>query len=109
MPRYSNQPNDIKPDGYQPRTSYPKHDGHRQSFHKAHTSLGATGHWVRTAGMLAPVVIGELIKDPEKRWRAIRLAAVATTLVSEAMWTTKIKRERQDTRELEAACLSPMI
>jgi hypothetical protein len=104
MPRYYDQPSDIKLDGYQPRTSYPKHDGHRQSFHKPHTSLGATGHWVRTAGMLAPVVIGELIEDPAKRWRAIRLAAVATTLVSEAMWTHKIRKERQETKELEATC-----
>jgi hypothetical protein len=104
MPRYFDQPHDIKPDGNPFRTSYPKHDGHRQSFHKPHTSLGATGHWVRTAGMLAPVVIGELIEDPAKRWRAIRLAAVATTLVSEAMWTHKIRKERQETKELEASC-----
>jgi hypothetical protein len=107
MPRYSDQPHNIKPDGYQSRTPYPN-DGHRQSFHKSHTSLGATGHWVRTAGMLAPVVIGELIEDPMKRWRAIRLAAVATTLVSEAMWTHKIRKERQETRELESPACMPL-
>jgi hypothetical protein len=40
-----------------------------------------------------------LVKDSEKRWRYIRLASVATALVSEGMWTTKIQRERKECRE----------
>ena len=75
----------------------------RQPFHKPHTSLGATGHWVKTAGILAPLLIGEFIKDPEQKWRYVRIASVATALVSEAMWTHKIRKEREEVREHYAA------
>ena len=71
----------------------------RQAFHRPHTSMGATGHWIKTAGILAPLVIGEFIKDPDKRWRYIRMASVATALVSEAMWTNKVRRERLECEE----------
>jgi hypothetical protein len=50
-------------------------------------------------------VIGEFVKDPDQRWRLIRIAAVTTALVSEGMWTHKIRKERQEARELE--CLAP--
>jgi len=63
--------------------------------------MGAAGHWLKTAGILAPLVIGEFVKDPEKRWRYVRLASVATALVSEAMWTNKIHKERQQCEERE--------
>ena len=61
----------------------------RQAFHKPHTSLGHTavgtaGHWIKTLGILSPVVIGEFVKDPEKRWKYIKLASVGTALLSEA-------------------------
>lgn len=72
----------------------------RQAFHHPHTSLGAAGHWVREAGILAPLVIGEFVKDADKRWRYIRMASVATALLSEALWTSRIHRERQE-REAE--------
>ena len=68
----------------------------RQAFHRPHTSMGVTGHWLKTAGILAPLLIGEFVKDPEQRWRWIRIAAVVTALGSEAMWTNKIHKERQD-------------
>ena len=71
----------------------------RQPFHRAHTTLGATGHWVKTAGILAPLVIGELVKDADKRWRWIRISSVATALVSEAMWTNRIRKERRECEE----------
>jgi hypothetical protein len=67
----------------------------RQAFHRPHISLGATGHWVKTLGILSPLVIGELVKDPEKRWRYVRLASVGTALVSEAFWTHKIHKEKE--------------
>ena len=73
----------------------------RQAYHRPHTSLGAAGHWVKTAGILAPLVIAECIKDPAQKWRAIRIAAVATALLSEAMWTHKISQERKHARERE--------
>src|ERR1700678_1011006 len=79
----------------------PVHDApsaHRHAFHKPHTSLGATGHWVRTAGILAPLVIGEFVKDPDQRWRYIRMASVATALISEGLWTHKIRREREEAK-----------
>jgi len=38
------------------------------------TSLGAAGHWIHLAAVAAPLIIGEVIKDPDKRWRALRLA-----------------------------------
>ncbi|MGA3091782.1 MAG: hypothetical protein ABSD75_24505 [Terriglobales bacterium] len=76
----------------------------RQPYYKPHTSLGATGHWVRTAGLLAPLVIGEFVKDPDQRWRFIRLAAVATALVSEGMYTHRIRKEREEARERELNC-----
>jgi hypothetical protein len=88
-------------------TQTPHTHSQRCAFHKPHTSLGATGHWVRTAGILAPLVIGEFIKDPEQKWRAVRIASVATALVSEGMWTHKIRNERKERvaeQEL-AACL----
>ena len=68
----------------------------RQAFHRPRTSMGATGHWLKTAGILAPLLIGEFVKDPEQRWRWIRIAAVVTALGSEALWTNKIHKERQE-------------
>jgi len=71
----------------------------RQAFHKPRTSLGATGHWIKTLGILSPLVIGEFIKDPEQKWRAIRISSVATALLSEALWTHKINKEKEDAQQ----------
>lgn len=49
--------------------------------------------------MLAPLLIGELIEDPNKKWRWIRIASVTTALLSEAMYTHKIKQEREERAE----------
>ena len=35
-------------------------------------------YWIKTTGIQAPLVIGELVKDSEKRWRHIQSAPVAT-------------------------------
>jgi hypothetical protein len=78
----------------------------RQPYHKPHTSLGATGHWVREAGILAPLIISEFVKDDSKKWRYIRIASIATALLSEGMWTAKVHREREAAREREAMCHS---
>ena len=77
---------------------------HRQAFHHPQTSYGAAGHWIKTAGILAPLVISEFIKDPDKKWRAVRIASVATVLFSEGTWTHKIHKEREQARERELAC-----
>jgi hypothetical protein len=73
----------------------------RQAFHHPHTSLGAAGHWLKTAGILAPLVIGELVKDADKRWRYVRMASVATALLSEGLYTSRIRRERAECRSRE--------
>ncbi len=87
------------PQNSQPHATYANAHSDRQPFHRSHTSLGATGHWVKTAGILAPLLIGELIKDPDKRWRWIRISSVATALVSEALWTNRVRKERRECEE----------
>jgi hypothetical protein len=75
----------------------------RQAFHNPRTSFGV-GHWIKTAGILVPLVIGELVKDPDQRWRFIRIAAVTTALVSEGLYTHRIKREREESRAHAREC-----
>jgi hypothetical protein len=67
----------------------------RQAFHQPRTSVGAAGHWVKTAGILSPLLIHEMIKDPEQRWRWIRIGSVATAVLSEILWTNRIHKERE--------------
>jgi hypothetical protein len=54
----------------------------------------------------APLVIGEVIHDSEKRWRAMRIVPVIGALASETLWTMKIahdrKREEEDHAALES-------
>ena len=78
---------------YQPPAYAPE----RQPFQHAHTHIGAGsgGHWLKMAGVLSPLLIRELVHDPDKRWRYIRIAAVATALVSEGMYAHRIQQERQ--------------
>src|ERR1700733_8367534 len=83
---------------------YPSAQPVRQAYHHPRTSLGATGHWVKTVGILSPLVIGELVRDPEKRWRYVRLATVATALLSEALWTHRIRKEREEASDHEREC-----
>ena len=71
----------------------------RQAFHNPHTSVGSAGHWIKTVGILSPLLIGEMIKDPEQRWRWIRISAVATALLSQALWTNRIYKEREERAE----------
>jgi hypothetical protein len=52
-------------------------------------------------GILAPPVIGEFVKDADKRWRYIRIASVATALVSEGLYTNRFRRKRDACRERE--------
>jgi hypothetical protein len=78
----------------------------RQAFQHAHTSLGAAGHLLHIAMVAAPLVIGEVIHDADKRWRAMRVVPVVGALASEMLWTAKIahdrKREREDHAALES-------
>jgi hypothetical protein len=72
----------------EPRPEYPG-----RPIHTASTEIG---HWVRTAGILAPLIIGEIVKDPDKKWRFIRITSVAMALVSEGLHAHRIKRERRE-------------
>ena len=62
----------------------------------SHLPPSEVGHWIRTAGILAPLLIGEIVKDPDKKWRFIRITSVAMALVSEGMHAHRIQRERQE-------------
>jgi hypothetical protein len=90
-------------DFYQPRAAYPDAPAYRQSFHHPRTSLGAAGHWIHLLSVAAPLVIAEVIKDPDKKWRAMRLASVGAALASEALWTHRLSKERQKDEESHAA------
>lgn len=81
--------------------AYPPHQT-RQAFHRPRTSLGVAGHWLHLGAVLSPLVIGELIKDPEKKWRSIRLASVGFAILSEALWTDRLMKQRKE--EQERAC-----
>jgi len=75
----------------------------KRAFHRPTTALGAAGHVVKDLGILSPLLIHEMIKDPEQRWRWIRISAVATALLSEVCWANRIRRERQDRMQARGA------
>jgi hypothetical protein len=80
------------------------HQTARLAIHKPHTSIGSAGHWVRLAGILSPLIIGEFIADPAKKWRAVRIATIATALITEGMWSHKIGKEREEAKERAIEC-----
>ncbi len=88
--------------------SYPSRfaQGERQPFHRPRTSMGVAGHWIHLAAVLSPLIIGELIKDPEQKWRAIRLASVGTAIASEAIWTHRMMKKREEQEERMRECES---
>jgi len=86
-----------------PRAGYAEPSHNRQQFHHPRTSLGAAGHWIHLAAVAAPLVIGEVIKDPDARWRALRLASVGAALASEAVWTYRLSKDRQKDEDSHAA------
>lgn len=101
-----------RPHVYPPRTE----DGTRQAFQNSRTSLGAAhhpraslgaaGHWIHLLSVAAPLVIGEVIKDSDKRWRAMRGVSVGTAILSEAVWTWRIAQDRQKDAEARDALRS---
>jgi hypothetical protein len=72
---------------------------HRQAFHHPRTSLCSAGYWFNVAGLIAPLVIGELIKDPDAKWRAIRISALFNGALSGAFWSAQVQRRRAMERE----------
>lgn len=72
----------------------------RQAFHKPETSAGAyfqqrAGHWIRMAGTLAPLIIGELVHDNTAKWRYIRIASVLTAALTQWNWRDRVKRDEE--------------
>jgi hypothetical protein len=90
--------NNHQVQGRSPATGSADMPHDRQSFHRAHTTLGV-GHWLKTIGILSPLIIGEFVKDPERRWRYARIGAVATAALSEGLYTHRIQREREERDE----------
>lgn len=86
------------------RSEYQDTPSHqREAFHQPHTSLGAAGHLLHLGMVAAPLVIGEVIKDADKKWRAMRIVPVLGAMASEALWTLKIAHDRKREREDHAA------
>jgi hypothetical protein len=83
---------------YRAPVSLPEHSG--RPFRSARSSIGAgsAGHWLRMAGILSPLVIGELVKDADQKWRWIRISAVATALVSEGIHAHRVSERREEQR-----------
>jgi hypothetical protein len=70
----------------------------KKAYRHASASLGfagVAGHMLRTGGILAPLIIGEFVKDPDKKWKAIRLSAVAAAVISEALYAYHYGKDRQ--------------
>ena len=89
---------------YEPMSRAMQEGKHRQSFHRAHTSLGVAGHWVHMVAVLSPLVIGEVIKDSETRWRATRMAAVGTAVLTEGLYTYRLAQQRAEKEKRELEC-----
>jgi hypothetical protein len=56
------------------------------------------GHWVRTAGILSPLVIAEVVPDAERRLRFIGISSVAAALISEGIHVHRLRLEREHLR-----------
>ena len=81
-------------------------EGHssRQPMHRPHTSMGAAGHWIHMAGLLAPLVIGEFVTDANKRWKAIRMVSVVTALAYEGLHTMNEQKRREELQAERDRC-----
>jgi hypothetical protein len=80
---------------------------HRRAHRREPGVAGEIGHWVRTAGIVAPLIIGEFVKDPDRKWRFIRVTSVAAAILSEGLHSHKAYRERERDREALDACAAP--
>lgn len=72
-----------------------------QSRERHHSIGGGAGHWVRTIGVLAPLIIGEVVKNPDQRWRFIRITSVAMALISEGLYAHKVQQQKREREEYQ--------
>ena len=85
--------------------SWQQKEDHRRSHqHRARAVEGEIGHWVRTGAILAPLIIHEFVKDPDKKWRFIRVTSVAAAILSEGLHAHKNYKDRERDREALDAC-----
>jgi hypothetical protein len=77
---------------------------HRRTHRKQAAVEGEIGHWVRTAGILSPLIIGEFVKDPARKWRFVKIISVTAAILSEGLHSHKAYRERERNREALEAC-----
>jgi hypothetical protein len=82
-----------------PEPSHANYRQGQQSFHRPHSSLGATGHWLSMLTMLAPLIIPEFIENPSRQWRWVRISSIATAMMTEGLYTARIHKERERDRE----------
>jgi hypothetical protein len=80
---------------------------HRRAHRRPRAVEGEIGHWVRTAGILAPLVIGEFVKDPDRKWRFVKITSIAAAILSEGLHSRKAYRDREHDREALEACVAP--
>jgi hypothetical protein len=103
MMRYTELAERSRSKHYQPRPPGVNPSYDRQAFHHPRTSLGAAGHLLHMGMVAAPLVIGEVIQDSDKRWRAMRMVPVLGAIASELLWTLKISNDRKKDEEAHAA------
>ena len=90
-----------------PHPNWQQKEQHRRAQHKPPSAADEIGHWIRTGGILAPLLIGEFVKDPDRKWRFIRITSVAAAILSEGLHSRHAYRDRERDREaLEACALS---
>ena len=83
----------------QPPIQRNRHEHVQAPFKRSKVCMGSSGHWIHMLGLLAPLVIGEVIKQPEKRWRAVRISALVTAAASEMFWRQRVReRDREEGR-----------
>ena len=87
--------NNQQVQGRSPPTGHADLAHDRQLFHNPHTALGI-GHWVKTLGILSPLMIDEFVKDAEQRRRYTRIAVIATAALAQGLYAHRIQRERQE-------------
>lgn len=51
----------------------------KEPMHKSRVFVGSLIH---VRGAIAPLIIGEVVMDPEKRWRFIRISAAVTAVAA---------------------------
>jgi hypothetical protein len=78
----------------------------RQSFHRAHASVGAIGsplpHLLRIGTALAPLAVLEIFdKDPVRQHRWLRIVSLVGAGASETLWAIREQKRREQRETAE--------